>query len=130
MKISRIFTPAVTVSALCVAVLAGCASAPRPSEAMGRAELSVERATQADGQRADAASLESAKQKLADSKVAAQKGDMKTADRLAQQSELDAQLAAARARAASAEAAATEVRAGLATLRDEAARAAAPSQNP
>jgi hypothetical protein len=104
------------------AVTVGCASTPKPTEAMARAQASYEAADQADARRYDAANLESAKDKIAQSKAAAEKGDMKKADWLAQQADLDAQLAASHARAATAEKAAQEVRASTATLRNETER--------
>jgi transposase-like protein len=103
--------------------LAACASnAPRPTEAMTRAETSVEQADQAGARRFDPATLDMSKQKLAQAKTAADKGDARTASQLSEQAELDAELAAARARSASAKTAAAEVRASLETLRAEIAR--------
>lgn len=107
---------------LCAALAAatvGCASTPKPTEAMARAQASYEQADQADARRYDAGNLEAAKDKLAQANAAAEKGDMKKADWLAQQADLDAQLAGARARSAAAEKAAEELRASIATLRNE-----------
>jgi hypothetical protein len=104
--------------ALCV--IGACASnAPRPTEAMTRAATSVEQADQAGARRYDPGTLDSAKDKLAQAKVAADKGDSKKANDLAEQAELDAELAAARGRSASAKQAADEVRASIETLRSE-----------
>jgi hypothetical protein len=104
------------------AATVGCASTPKPTEAMSRAQASYEQADQADARRYDAANLESAKDKLAQAKAAAEKGDMKKADWLAQQADLDAQLAGAHARASAAQKAAEEVNASTATLRSETQR--------
>lgn len=105
------------------ALLGACASSPpRPTEAIARAESSYEQADQAGGRRYDPANLDLARDKLAQAKAAADKGRMKEADRLAEQAEVDAELAAARARSATAQTAAQELRASLSTLRDETQR--------
>jgi hypothetical protein len=109
---------ATLAAALCA--LAACASsAPRPTEAMTRASTTVEQADQAGARRFDPGTLDSAKDKLAQAKVAADKGDSVTANNLAEQAQLDAELAAARARGATAKQAADEVRASIETLRSE-----------
>jgi len=113
-----------SIGALCA--LAGCASsAPRPTEAMTRAETSVEQADQAGARRFDPGRLDTSKDKLAKSKIAAERGDQRLANDLAEQAELDAELSAANARSESAKKAAEEVRASIATLRAEIARNAA-----
>lgn len=111
------------VPAIALCAFAGCASTPpQPTAAMTRAESSVEQADQAGGRRLDAGTLDSAEDKLAGAKTAADKGDSRTANQLAEQAELDAELAAARARNTNAKKAAEEVRASLETLRAEIAR--------
>lgn len=112
-------------SALALCAMASCASTPRPTEAMTRAQTSIDEADQAEARRFDPAGLGSAKEKLAQAKTAADKGDALTANRLAEQAALDAQLAAAKGRSASASKAAEEVRASIATLRAEIAHKAA-----
>ncbi len=105
----------------------GCATnAPAPTVAMTRAETSIEQADQAGARRFDPGTLDSAKDKLTRAKAAAAKGDSRSANRLAEESELDAELAAARGRSASAKAAAAEVSAALDALRVEATRQATP----
>ena len=114
---------------LAVALLAGAGCAtntPVPTVAMTRAETSIEQADQASARRYDPGMLDSAKDKLTRAKAAAAKGDSRSANLLAEQSELDAELAAARGRSASAKAAAAEVNAALESLRAETARQAAP----
>ncbi len=113
-----------SIGALCA--LAGCASSPpRPTEAMTRAETSVEQADQAGARRFDPGTLDTSKDKLAKSKIAADRGDQRLANNLAEQAELDAELSAATARSESAKKAAAEVRASIETLRAEIARNAA-----
>jgi hypothetical protein len=108
-----------------LSALAACASTPRPTEAIVRAETSVEQADQAGARRFDPGTLDTAKQELAQAKLAADKGQAAQASQLAQQAELDAELASARARSASAKQAAEEVRASTETLRAEIAHQAA-----
>lgn len=105
------------------ALLGACASnEPRPTEAMTRAENSVNQADQAGARRYDPANLDSAQQKLSQARTAADKGDEAQANRLAQQAELDAELAAAKARSAESRKAAEEVRASTEALRSESQR--------
>jgi hypothetical protein len=106
--------------------LAACASTPPPpTEAMTRAETSVEQADRAGARRYDPGTLDSSKDKMAASRIAAEKGDKPAAKQYAEQAELDADLAAATARSADAKKAADEVKAGTETLRAEIARQAA-----
>lgn len=107
-----------------LALAYGCASEPRPTEALARAAASIEQADQAGAQRTDPAGLDMAKKKFADANAAADKGKMKVAAQLAQQSALDAQAASAKARAAASEKAAEEVGRATETLRDETTRPA------
>jgi hypothetical protein len=113
-----------SVGALCA--LTGCAtSTPQPTEAMTRAESSVQQADQAGARRYDPGTLDASKDKLAKSKAAAERGDKRGAEQFAEQAELDAELAAATARSENAQKAAAEVRASIETLRAEMARQAA-----
>lgn len=106
---------------------AGCATPPPPStEILARAEQSVEQADQAGARRFDPGNLDSAKEKLDRARTAAKKGDQKLAAQLAEQAELDAELAAARGRSASATLAADELRASLEALRSESTRPQTP----
>ena len=107
---------------LTVALLSACASTPKPSAAVNRAEASVDQADQAGARRYDPGTLDTSKQKLGEAKDAAEKGNPVAADKLAEQAQLDADLAAATARAANARKAADEVNASTATLRAEIAR--------
>lgn len=106
---------------------AGCATTPPLStEALARAEQSVEQADQAGARRFDPGNLDAAKEKLDQARAAAKKGDQKLATQLAEQAELDAELAAARGRSASAKIAADELRASLEALRSESTRPQTP----
>jgi hypothetical protein len=113
-------------TAIALSAMAACASnAPRPTEAMTRAETSIEQADQAGARRFDPGTLDTAKNELAQAKAAADKGDALAANNFAERAELDAELAAARGRSASAKKAAEEVHASIETLRAEIAHQAA-----
>jgi hypothetical protein len=115
---------AISFGALCA--LTGCATTtPQPTEAMTRAESSVQQADQAGARRYDPGTLDASKDKLTKSKAAAERGDKRAAEQFAEQAQLDAELAAATARSENAQKAAAEVRASIETLRAEMARQAA-----
>lgn len=109
------------------ALVAGCASAPQPADTqIVRAETSIENA--ADGGAREYASdlLEDARDKLVSAKLAAEKGDDDVALRLAEEAELDARVALARAGQTEAEESLREVRDGIETLRNELERSELP----
>ena len=91
-----------TVVAFASLLLAACASTPPPTQQITAAEVAIAHAEQA--QVADYASPElgAAREKLTAARAAVVKEDMKTAKRLAEQSALDADLAAAKLSAAKA----------------------------
>lgn len=104
-------------------LLVACASQDlRPTEAIARAENSISQADQAGARRYDPAALDSSRQKLAAAKSAGEKGDEELALQLAQQAELEAEMATAKGRTAEANKAADEVRASTEALRGESAR--------
>src|SRR5262245_24398113 len=110
------------ITLLCAAsllALAGCASAPRQVAESTRAHTLVDQAEQAGAQQFAAADLEAARNKLqqADDKHT----DHDLAVRLAQEAAADAEVAAARTRAAKAQQALAQVNAGSDTLRQETA---------
>jgi hypothetical protein len=118
-------------------IVGGCASTLPDSEtaaAIARAQLSVQQAGQGVPGVIDTARMASAQRKLTDAQLAAQKHDSLRAVRLAQQSEVDAQVAAANSRASAAKVSADEVRAGVNTLQRETANpvdtGAVPSSQP
>lgn len=115
--------PILFATSACV-LLGACASAPdlRPTEAIARAENSISQADQAGARRFDPAALDSSKQKVADAKVALDKGDQTQALHLAQQAEVEAEMATAKGRTAEANKAAAEIRASTEALRAESSR--------
>ncbi len=105
-----------------------CASYRQPSEVtaqMARTESSIKQAEQSGAQLGALPELQSAKDKFADAEKALQKknkeGDA-LAISLAQQAQLDAQYAAAKAQSKQQQQSANEVRSGTDAVRDEAAR--------
>ena len=101
-------------------LLSGCASTPRaPTEALRAAEVAIANAEQA--RVADYASpeLAEARQKLGDARLAVQKEQMVSAERLAQQAKVDAELATAKASAAKAKAVNEELQKSNSVLQQE-----------
>lgn len=115
--------PARTAAALLAAagllLVGACASAPAPTDQMAVSEAAVTQATSAGG--AEFAPLEMglARDKLHRAQVAMIAKDYTEARTLAQQAQVDAQLAVVKSRAGKAGRAATEVQEGSRALREE-----------
>ena len=106
----------------CALLASGCASEPKPTEQLTRAQTLIEQADKAGAQRYAAADLESARNKLQQANKAADKGDQDVARDLATEAALDAELATARAAASEAQKTAKEMGKSTESLREEAAR--------
>jgi hypothetical protein len=107
----------------CVAFgIVACAATPMPSDKLAVAKSSVERAEQAQAAQFAQVELTTARNKLAAAQAAADKRDADVAARMADQAEVDAQLAEFTARARQQEQLATEMDASLEDLRHEAQR--------
>jgi hypothetical protein len=116
---------------LAPALVAGCASKPpRPEAQLARAEASLVQAEQSGARQYAGPEYDSARDKLGEAKRLADKGDSAVAAQLAEQSRVDAELAAARSRHLAADKAATEVRTATETLQGEATRQSAPAATP
>lgn len=112
--------PPVQASALLfLLLLAACASMPPPTAELQAAETAITNAEQA--RVADYASpeLTAAREKLAAARSAVEQENMTLAQRLAEQSRLDAELAAAKAAAAKSIAVNDEMRKSTESLRQE-----------
>jgi hypothetical protein len=107
--------------AVALAIVA-CASAPMPVEKLAVARTSVERAERAQAAQFAQVELNAARNKLTAAQAAADKRDAEVAARLADQADVDAQLAEATARAKQQEQLVNEMEAGLRDLRDETLR--------
>ena len=117
----KIRTIAATVALFFVA--AGCASSTAPTAPqIARAEASIELAEQTGARKYATQSLDTARAKLKSAEMAAADGKDEQAMRLAEEAEVEAQLAAARSESAEAEASLRELETGIDTLRREVER--------
>lgn len=107
-----------TLSAICLVMLAACASTPPPNEQLAVGRAAVERATGPAAAEAPT-ELAAARDKISRANVAFAKKDYELARQLAEQAEADATLAEAQSRSVRADRALAEVRAGIQQLRDE-----------
>lgn len=100
--------------------LSGCGSpAPRPDNALVRAKTAVDQATTADSQQYAAVDLNNAESKLQTANEAESKGNYKRARYLAEEAQVDAELALAKTQAAKAEEAAKQVQQGNQALQNQ-----------
>jgi hypothetical protein len=99
-----------------------CASTPMPVEKLAVAKSSIERAEQAQAAQFAQVELTNARNKFAAAQTAADKNDAAAAARMADQADIDAQLAESTARAKQQEQLVTEMDAGLRDLRNETLR--------
>jgi hypothetical protein len=108
----------------CAALLvAACATVtPAPTARLAVADAAVADAASADAPQYAAADFRNAQRKLNRAHAEAAQGDYAGAQDLAEEAEVDARLAATRARAAKAARAEAEVQASIRALRDEMAR--------
>lgn len=102
--------------------IVACASAPMPSDKLAVAKTAVERAEQAQAAQFAQVELTTARNKLAAARAAADKHDADMAARMADQAEVDAQLAEFTARARQQEQLVNQMDAGLRDLQNEAQR--------
>ena len=102
-----------------VVMIAGCASVPPPTEQIAVSKQAVSNATSAGGNEFAPAEMRAAQDKLDRAIQAMTAEDYKNARLLAEQAQVDAQLAAAKARSAKAQKASTSVQEGSEVLRKE-----------
>lgn len=110
-----------TLCAIAFGIVA-CASTPMPVEKLAVAKSSLSRAEQAQAAQFAQVELNSARNKFAAAAAAADKNDAEVAARLADQADIDAQLAEAMARAKQQSQLVTEMDASLRDLRTETLR--------
>jgi hypothetical protein len=104
-------------------VTAGCSAGQPPRAEIARADVALQRATStAEAQQYAPLELRKAREKLEEAREAAREGDHERALFLAEEAEVDARLAEAKAQAATAREMAEETRRNIDLLRDEAAR--------
>jgi septal ring factor EnvC (AmiA/AmiB activator) len=102
--------------------IVACASAPMPVEKLAVAQTAVQRAEQAQAAQFAQVELTTARNKLAAAQAAADKHDADVAARMADQADVDAQLAESTARAKQQQQLVDQMEAGLRDLRDETLR--------
>ncbi|MEO8017491.1 MAG: DUF4398 domain-containing protein [Pseudomonadota bacterium] len=102
--------------------IVACASTPMPVEKLAVAKTSIERAEQAQAAQFAQIELTSARNKYAAAQAAADKHDAEVAARMADQADIDAQLAESTARAKQQQQLVNEMDAGLRDLRKETLR--------
>ena len=119
---------AAAAAACSLLVLAGCATAPPPLEEMAVARTAVSDAVRAGGAEYAPGELAAAQDKLDLGNVAAADHRYEDARRLAEESAVDARLAATTARSHKAQQAVREVESGIQALREELARDTRPIQ--
>jgi len=108
---------------LLAAGLGACASIPPPESQMGKADLALRKAEQADAAHFAPLEMRTARTKLEAARAAMREDQNLEARRLAEQAKLDAILAAAIAQTAQRQEATDTIRADIEALRTEAERA-------
>lgn len=116
-RIARLGIPALAVGAALLA--AACASAPPPTDQLAVSTAAVASAVSAGGGQSAAADLKMARDKLDRANLAMTANDHVLARSLAEEAQVDARLAEARAHAAKAQKAADELQEGRRVLREE-----------
>lgn len=111
-------------SLACAALLIGCASDPPSAPSIAAGASALETARSAGAPEFAAADLDQARGKLERARALAQAGNNREAIRMAEQAEVDAQLARAAAGSERSTRALNEVEASLRSLREELSRAA------
>lgn len=104
--------------------LGGCASVPRPEAQLSAADLALRDAEQADAAHYAPLEMRKARDQYDAARRAEEDDHHLEARRLAESAEVDARLAASKARTARAQTAAEEIAADVESLRSEARRAA------
>jgi len=124
---SRLHKGAIACAAITLGV-AACASTPIPNEKIAVAKVSVQRAEQSGAPELAPVEMAAARDKLARAEKAAANRDAQPATELAEQANVDAELAEATAHQQRSRKAAMEFDASMQTLRSESSRSSQPSQ--
>jgi Domain of unknown function (DUF4398) len=121
-------TKGVTLGAAIAVSVAGCASTPIPNEKIAVAKASVQRAEQSGAPELAPVQMATARDKLARAEKAAAERNAQPATELAEQANVDAQVAEATAQENRSHKAATEFDASMQALRQESLRNTQPTQ--
>ncbi|MGE5493489.1 MAG: DUF4398 domain-containing protein [Actinomycetota bacterium] len=119
--------------ATAILLLAGCASPPRPDAQFAVSRSAIDDALGAGAAQSAPLELQHAREKMARADAAVDAKDFEDARRLAEEAEVDARLAAAKARTARAQLAVAEIQKSIRALRenvDTGSSAPAPSSTP
>ncbi len=108
-----------SLAVVCALLLSACAGLPAPTEQMAVSKLAVSNAASAGSNEFAPLPLKSAMDKMGNAERAITAEDYLLARRLAEQAQVDAQLAAATSRAAKAQKAASALQEGNRVLRKE-----------
>lgn len=119
MRTDKLSSRSLLTGACVLAALAGCASPPVPREQLALGKASIESAQTAGASELAPVELNRAREKLAQAQVALRDRQFDTARVLAEQADVDAQVARSRANAERSRRAAEEVSASLRTLRQQ-----------
>src|ERR1700722_5108074 len=126
-RFSRLHRGAIVCAAVTLG-LAACASTPIPNEKIAVAKDSVKRAEQSGAPELAPVEMAAARDKLARAEKPPASRDLQPATQLAEQANVDAQLAEATAQQQRSRKAAMEFDASMQTLRSESSRSSQPSQ--
>jgi hypothetical protein len=119
--------------ALAIALMSACATVPPPTQELAAARAAIDSADVAGAARTSSLELTQARDKLSAAELAARDGNAVKARRLAQEAQVDAQVAQAKASSARSREGLAQAQASLQALREEAARqpiTAVPPSNP
>ena len=125
---SRIFTMGVAALAVTVTSLAACASNPVPDEKIAVAKASLQRAEGSGAPEFAPVEMAAAREKLAGAEKASADRKVQPATMLAEQANVDAQLAEATAQEQRSHKAAAEFDTSMQALRQESMRSSQPTQ--
>lgn len=115
----RLAAPGATALAM---ALGACATTPPPTQELAAARSAIEAATVAGAARTSSVELTQAREKLNAAELAARDGRVVQARHLAQEAQVDAQLAQAKASATQSREGLAQAQAAMQALREEAAR--------
>ena len=119
---------AISAALVALVTAAGCATTPIPNEKIAVAKASLQHAEQSGAPELAPVEMSQARDKLARAEKAAADHDAQPATQLAEQANVDAQLAEATAQEKKSRKAATEFDASMQALRQETLRSSQPAQ--
>lgn len=119
MKPIRLLSSAPVLLGALSLLIAGCSGSKLPPPDFSSSRSAIAQADQAGASEAAPLALRNARQKLQEAEAASNRGEYRMAQMLAEQADIDAKLAEAKARSTKAQAAVDELRESIRVLRDE-----------